>query len=71
MEQHGEGTQYLREFAVLEGAPKDSNNQQSPIDADEVQGTQSMWQKLVQSTGSLTLMPTKGEQTVLKVTPQL
>lgn len=60
--EHQEGSQNMREFAVLEGVPGDSNNQQSPGDADEAQCTQSMWQEVVQSTGSLALVPTQGEQ---------
>lgn len=72
-----ESIQYLRELAVLEVICRDSSKEQSPAEPDEVQCTQSMWQKLVWSssslyTNSLALMSVKeGKQTVLQVTTWL
>lgn len=46
------GIQYLRALAVLELIYRDSNKEQSSVTPDEVQCTQSMWGKFVQSTPS-------------------
>ncbi|GAB0204035.1 hypothetical protein GRJ2_002869100 [Grus japonensis] len=46
------GIQYLRELAVQEVVYYDLDNAQLPTDPDEVQCTQPMWQKFVQSTPS-------------------
>jgi len=43
------GVQYLRELDVLEMAYYDPENAQLPIHPDEVQCTQPMWRKFVQS----------------------
>ncbi|GAB0190117.1 macrophage immunometabolism regulator [Grus japonensis] len=47
------GIQYLRELAVRKMVYDDPDNMQLPTDPDEVQSTQSMWQKLVWSAPSL------------------
>ncbi|GAB0206672.1 hypothetical protein GRJ2_003132800 [Grus japonensis] len=61
------GIQYLRELAVREMAYYDPDNVQLPTDPDEVQCTQSMWQKFVRSApssyaNSLAVMDWKGEE---------
>lgn len=60
------GIQYMRELAVLKAIYRDSNNDQSPVDPDEVQCTQSTWEKFVQHTpslyaNSLAMMSMKGD----------
>lgn len=67
----------VSESHVVEAIYRDSNNKQSPVDSDQAQCTQSMWQKFVESVplsyaNLLALMLMKGrEQTVLRVTTQL
>ncbi|GAB0188040.1 hypothetical protein GRJ2_001269300 [Grus japonensis] len=61
------GIQYLRELAVWEMVYYDLDNAQLRTDPDEVQCTQPMWQKLVQSTpssyaNSLAVIDWKGEE---------
>lgn len=66
------GIQYLRELLVLEEVCRDSNNEQSTVDPDQIQLTQYMWPKFIWSaplsyTKSLTLMSMKeGEETVFQ-----
>lgn len=50
VECHGKKVSTVRESDVLEVIYRDSNNEQPPVDSDQVQCTQSMWQKSVQST---------------------
>ncbi|GAB0203419.1 hypothetical protein GRJ2_002807500 [Grus japonensis] len=61
------GIQYMRELAVREMVYYDPDNAQLPTDPDEVQCTQPMWWKFVQSapslyTNSLAVMDWKSEE---------
>jgi len=47
------GIKYLRELAVRELVYYDPDDEQLPIEPDEVQCTRHMWKKFVQSTPSL------------------
>lgn len=66
------GIQDLKELAVLDVIYRDSNNKQSYVHPDQVQCTQSVWQKFLWSVPSsyakpLALMSTKEEETLLQV----